>query len=161
MFVSCVGGRGRPWENSSKVQENFTSSSLNKPALLRLFAQIFPLPVEKMFHLLPLLALLSWGWGSSVPSLLHACGRLWANSGSRSLLGRLCGGGAVTQGPLEPHVASALCYPWIWGLPFSRKNFVYNWRETSYVLVASLPFLPLRLAGLQTDTEREYPIVCV
>lgn len=40
-FVSCVGGRGRPWENSSEVQKNFTSSSLNTRAPLHLFAQIF------------------------------------------------------------------------------------------------------------------------
>lgn len=32
------------------MQESFTSSSLNKRAQLHLFAQIFPLPMEKMFH---------------------------------------------------------------------------------------------------------------
>lgn len=51
VFVSCVGGRVRPWENSSKVQKNFTSSSLNKRVPLHLFAQIFPYPWRKLLIL--------------------------------------------------------------------------------------------------------------
>lgn len=56
VFVFCVGGRGRPWENSSKVQKNVTSSSLNKWSPLHLFAQIFPLPLKKTPHPPPWLA---------------------------------------------------------------------------------------------------------
>lgn len=129
VFVSCVGGRGRPWENSSKVQKNVTSSSLNKRALHHLFAQIFPLPMEKMLPLLPLLALLAWGWGSSGPLFFM----LVVGSGPVVGAGHLgvLWPGALTQGPLEPCVAVAACPLWGWGLPFSRKNFLYNWKVTS------------------------------
>lgn len=139
------------WEGEAGLEKTVqkcrktTSSSLNKPALLHLFAQIFPLPMEKTFHLLPLLASLSWGRGSLAP-LLHACCRLWASSGSRSLLGRVCSG-AVTWGNLEPHAAAAVYYLWDQDLLFSRKNFLHNyiWKETSYIHVC-----------LQTDPEGEY-----
>lgn len=50
------------------------------------------------------------------------------------------------------------CYLWDWGLLFARKNFLHNYnrKETSYILVASLPFLCLMLAILQRDTEKDY-----
>lgn len=99
VFVSCVGGRGRPWENSSKVQKNFTSSSLNKRALLHLFAQIFPLPMEKNASSFTSTGFTFLGLGVPGSPFLHTCFipapsevpcRIWAWRGSRSVLGGLC-----------------------------------------------------------------------
>lgn len=120
------------WEGEAGLEKTVqkcrktTSSSLNKPALLHLFAQIFPLPMEKTFHLLPLLASLSWGWGSLAP-LLHACCGLWASSESRSLLGGSCSG-ALTRGPWN-HMLQLPC-------TISGTKVYFSPERTSFTITA-------------------------
>lgn len=124
VFVSCMGGRGRPWENSSKVQKNFTSSSLNKRASFHLFAQIFPLPTKKMLHLLSCPAQLSWGFSGPLffmpvlPPVKYPVGPepRWKQAYVEER--------AVAQGLLVLSVVAAVCSLGNWGGSFSRENFL-------------------------------------